>query len=149
MNKYYQFSICLFICFALLSLELSCSNALPCSRVHHDRQISDGLFGCYQKVAATGGFVGGTHEASDDNGCIVLTQDSLYKQFVGDSVMLSIKFGVTWQKDRDNRSVARLTFDNGNDPERLACSWQNDSLWVGCAGPIMDAISFLYVKCCR
>jgi hypothetical protein len=149
MNKCYQFFICLFICSVVPAFELSCINALPCSKVNYDRQISDGLFGCYQKVAQTGGFVGGIHEASDDNSCIVLSPDSLYRRYVGDSVIQSLKFVITWEKDRYNRSVAQLTFDNGDDPGRLACSWQNDSLWVGHAGPIMDAISFLYVKCCR
>src|SRR5437879_3262214 len=131
-----------------LFLHLHCGNSsAACSRLGFDRNNFQGVFGCYYLVAETGGFVGGIHHAHDDHACIVLTPDSLFNQYLSDTLYRSTKFVLSWRVERDSRRWAQISFDNGTDPGRLAASWSNDSLWVGAAGPIMDAISFLYVRC--
>lgn len=120
-----------------------------CSRLGFDGPASGGISGCYLLRAQVGGIIGKFRETGDEHGCIVLTSDSLFKEYVNDTLTASRKYSLSWVTNPAGERRAILSFTGEAESIRMGASWTNDSLWVGPVEMFPDAQSSLYVKCCR
>jgi hypothetical protein len=77
-----------------------------------------------------GGFVGGNEIVDDPKSCIVLTTDSVYYNYYGDSVLVRKRFTVSWDKDLFGKSFARIVLLADRN---TVITWGNDTLSVGMA----------------